>query len=1361
MKKYYFKYSNSNSNSEFTYPPPQWIKYTLDLNDTLTTQEEELIKKILGNVFDRIRFLDNDEEKFIEIKPHDNFKSPWCSNVLSLLKNLKLDSKITRIEKSFLYPFIKNQNTIKYDPMLEESILISINKYDSYSNKNNLPVNLFSDININDNTEYTDKNSSHIPINALNKFNDKEQLGLDEWDIDYYKTMYEELGRDPTKVEIFDLAQANSEHSRHWFFRGSFFCDNNLMANPMRLVKRPHLNSISCLSDLYNSLIAFSDNSSAIKGYSNFYLSQDKGKYIQDYQHRCLTFTAETHNFPTGICPFPGAATGTGGRIRDNQSIGRGGFLCAATAGYCVGKIDLDNPMKNYNPSDNGGVEEPMKILIEASNGASDYGNKFGEPLIQGFTRSCGVKVRKWTPLKEFCLDKDYYEWKKPIMFSGGMGWIMNQHLRKYKPKWGMLIVRLGGPAYKIGIGGGAASSRDNSSKHEKQNFNAVQRGDPEMENKMNRVIRTCIELGSKNPILSIHDQGAGGMANSIQEIMEPNGGKVFLSHIILGDESMTDLEIWISEHQEQNTCLVDIKDICRLRKICRTENCPVAVVGYITNSRKIQVFSRKNKKQLVVDLPLNKILGKMPPKKYELEPNLLDINNRKNCYGKFISHFNKFLFQETKSIASAINENGTKPDLPEENLVFNSILEKVFKDISIGSKRFLTNKVDRSVTGLVAQQQCVGPLQTPLSNVAVIAGDYFNIEGGAMAIGEQPLKGLIDPVSMARMAVGEMLTNLVWAPWSNFNDIKCSGNWMWPMKYPGEKEKMYLAAHALSNVLEELGPGIAIDGGKDSLSMAVKMKDKVVKSPGNLVISGYVTCPNITKTITPDLKGKFRDSKSSTFLLYLDLGRGHYRMGGSILGKLAGCIEDKCPNLEHPEWFRKNLELINRIIERRVPSPSNPNEYLEILSGHDRSDGGLITTIFEMAMAGNVGVKIDMYIENYYMRDLTNTLDIMDIYRLLFSEELGIVIEVPKEQVDDFFTVFDEDYLFLIGETLLDIANIELNVDDCNVISTTLNSIRELWEYPSYQLEKQQCELNCVESEQRFLRKAQKYSRINLDKLYCKLSDSFPVFDSPFAEKFPNNRKHFVALLREEGSNGDKEMAAAFYKVGFEVIDLTTKELLNHPPQFLDKFRGLVMVGGFSYADVLGAGKAWYLHLTQGKGKSSHLERFKNRPDTFTLGVCNGCQLMSHLNYLDTTFSMEKNVSGRFESRFSILKINETPAIMLKNMDNSSLGCWIAHGEGRFNFSVPPSEKTISLQYLNHDEQTAGTKDYPFNPNGSPEGIAALCSKDGRHLAMMPHPERSFKYWQWPCGTPEKVRRGDSPWIQMFRNAYEWCDKN
>tara|TARA_Y100001970_G_scaffold292320_1_gene433145 strand:- start:29 stop:3757 length:3729 start_codon:yes stop_codon:yes gene_type:complete len=1231
--------------------------YNVKSNNELNEFEIELLRGLICDDFDKIEIRDERLRNYrnkIEIGPLLNFCTPWCSNAISILNKCGIYN-ITSIE---ITRFVDNAD---YDKMTECI----------YSQETNRQIKKFK------------KSDFYLNIDKLYKYNQKYSFGFDKYDINYYKNLFTKLGRNPTNVELFDLAQSNSEHSRHWTFISQLCMKNYtepyvLETTLLKLIKAT-LNK----NNNNNSILAFCDNSSAIRGYNVKNLIVNSGKYevVNSLLHPVLT--AETHNFPTGMVPFPGAATGIGGRIRDNMAVGRGGLLIAGTAGYSVGNLfisptEWETKIKNFETA----FKTPLDILIEASNGASDYGNKFGEPIILGFTRSFGLSLSRNNIVERL-------EYIKPIMFTGGIGQMRDEHKYKCTLDRGYLIVRVGGPVYRIGMGGGTASSRNQEDKNKKIDLDAVQRGDPEMENRVYKFIRSCIEMGVDNPILSIHDQGAGGMANVTKEIVEPNGGIVFLDNVILGDNTLSTSEIWSSEHQEQVSIIIHPKDSKLIKKIAHRENVPISFFGFITNNGKIEVYDKNNKlTNFPVSLKLDDISCKSINKTYNLYRN----NNK----------LDKLIIQYGYNIKKA--------------------LYNVFKLVSVGSKRFLTNKVDRSVSGLIAQQQCVGPYHTPLSNVAVLANSHFELTGIASSIGEQPIKGIIDNGCMVRMTVAEMLTNLMWAEISNFSDIKCSGNWMWALKGNSEEyHNLYSAVNELSDFLIKLG--IAIDGGKDSLSMSVKHKQTLVKSPNTLVMSSYVTCPNILNVITPDFKGV------GNHILFIDMGKGNNRLGGSCLAQIFKSVGNESPDISDYKLLRNVFLCVQALIKDNL-----------ILSGHDRSDGGLITTLCEMSISSDVGCEIYIASES-------------SAYHYLFSEEVGLLLEVSPNNVKLVEKLFGGvAKCYRIGKTVSE-RNIFINFNGSIIFNDTIAEIRSHWEETNFKLELRQANNICVRKEKESLY-TRTIPKMFINDYVIKMCHSF--------EPNVNNHKPKVVILRDEGSNGEREMGAAFYLAGFDVIDVTMNDLVNSDNDILSECSGIAFVGGFTYSDVFGAGVGWYNVIKSNKKISEQFDRFYNRKDTFSFGVCNGCQLMALLKWIPGNCRFVKNKSERFESRYSVVKIRKSPSIMLSGMEGTTMGIWIAHGEGRFiSHNNSNMDNITPIQYVN--DIGYPTENYPFNPNGSYDGITAVCSKDGRHLAMMPHPERCFMNWQLPW-TPKDYplsKDSKSPWMVMFYNAYKWCVSN
>ncbi|KAJ9550402.1 hypothetical protein OSB04_014447 [Centaurea solstitialis] len=1277
--------------------------FNIGVSENLSNQKLSVLKWLLRETYEPDSLGDESfiakEKKeglntvIVEVGPRLSFTTAWSANAVSICQACGL-SEVNRFERSRRYLlFVKAEGVPLLDSQIDEFAAMVHDRMTECV----YPKKLVSF-----KTSIVPEEVYYVPVmekgrKALEEINQELGLAFDEQDLQYYTKLFkDDIKRDPTNVELFDIAQSNSEHSRHWFFTGKIVIDGQPMNQTLMQIVKSTLQA-----NPNNSVIGFKDNSSAIKGFLV--------KQLRPAEPGCtsplslsnrdldILFTAETHNFPCAVAPYPGAETGAGGRIRDTHATGRGSFVVASTAGYCVGNLNIEG---SYAPWEDASFEypsnlaSPLQILIDASNGASDYGNKFGEPLIQGYTRTFGMRLPSG----------ERREWLKPIMFSAGIGQIDHTHITKGEPEIGMLVVKIGGPAYRIGMGGGAASSMVSGQNDAELDFNAVQRGDAEMAQKLYRVVRACIEMGEKNPIISIHDQGAGGNCNVVKEIIHPKGATIDIRAIVVGDHTMSVLEIWGAEYQEQDAILVNAESRELLESICKRERVSMAVIGTISGEGFVRLIdSHAIEKPPAVDLELEKVLGDMPQKTFEFQ-RIKDA-------------------QEPLEIAPGIT--------------LMDSLKRVLRLPSICSKRFLTTKVDRCVTGLVAQQQTVGPLQITLADVAVIAQTYTNYTGGACAIGEQPIKGLLDPKAMARLAVGEALTNLVWAKITSLSDVKASGNWMYAAKLDGEGAAMYDAAIALSEAMVELG--IAIDGGKDSLSMAARAGGEVVKAPGNLVISAYATCSDITKTVTPDLK-----LKDEGILLHIDLAKGKRRLGGSALAQVFDQIGDECPDVDDVRYLKTVFEVVQDLLTDEL-----------ISAGHDISDGGLIVSVLEMAFAGNCGAQISLNSQG------------KSVFETLFAEELGLILEISKANLDTVAMILCNRGVSaeIIGQVTAE-PMIQLNIDGITHLDEKMTDLRDIWEETSFHLEKLQRLPSSVISEKEGLK--------NRNEPSWQLSFT-PTFTD---EKYMTAAtKPKVAVIREEGSNGDREMSAAFFASGFEPWDVSMSDLLNGSISLTD-FRGIVFVGGFSYADVLDSAKGWAASIRFNQPLLNQFHEFYNRKDTFSLGVCNGCQLMALLGWIPgpqiggamanggdpSQPRFIHNQSGRFECRFTSVTIKGSPSIMLKGMEGSTLGVWAAHGEGKAYFPDNGildrilSSDLAPVRYCDDDGKV--TETYPFNLNGSPLGVAAICSADGRHLAMMPHPERCFLMWQFPWYPKhwDVEKKGASPWLKMFQNAREWC---
>jgi phosphoribosylformylglycinamidine synthase len=1116
-------------------------------------------------------------------------------------------------------------------------------------------------------------------LKALQTANKTWEIGIEDDLLEhYYRKVVLRERRDLTDVELYQLANANSEHSRHNFFRGILLIDGEEMPTSlMEVVQRPWKKHPG------PSIVAFHDNAGVIKGREcTEYIPTHPG-YPCAYQRRRvlyhLTATAETHNHPTLVAPYHGAATGPGGRMRDGSACGRGSRIQAGSAGYSVGNLHL----KDYSiPGEVIGGDEhpefanPLSILIKGSNGVSDYGNKIGEPLIVGFCRTFGQMV-----------GSTRYEARKPTLYTGGLGRIDARHTHKSEPARGMLIIGLGGPTYPVGFGGGSTSSGVKTSKHQ----DSVQRADPEMENRANRVIQACVDAGEDNPIELIHDQGAGGASNVLTELVEKLGGRIDLRKIVRGDASMSTLQVWVCESQERYGLIIKAENLPLFQMFCRRERVDCEVLGEVTGEKRIVVYDGEN--STPVNLALEDILTGLPRKRFELERVPLPL----------------------------------KPLTIPAALTVADALEQVLLLPSVGSKGFLVHKVDRSVGGLIVRQQCCGPTQLPVADAGVVANSFLDTTGAIMAVGEQPIVGLIDPKAMARLTVAEALTNWRSSVGDSVSNVALRANWMYAAKLQGEGARLWDAANAMADFME--GLRLAANGGKDSLSMSVELGETTAISPGQLVIKVYGPVEDITRLTTPDLK------RGQQSLGYLDLGMGKMRLGGSALAQALGQLGDECPDIA-PTLLAEGLEAIGTLMKQGV-----------ITACHDISDGGLITSLVEMCLSGNRGAQIKI--------------PTGDPIRFLFSQEIGFVIEYhPKDsrEVEAAMRPFGEHFRAL-GSTSPERRRIQdqtlfiASAEGEEYLDLSLPELRVMWEATSLRLEEEQTKRECVEQERE--------SHKGNCELKLRLSFTSEPTVPHVLKRQPN-----VAVVRDAGTNGDAEMRGAFEAAGCTATNIAMSDLLDGTLRDFSKFQGLALCGGFSRADVLGSARGWAAIIRFNQRVREIFSRFYDREDTFSLGICNGAQLMAHLDWIlraeDPAPYLTHNLSGRFESRTVSVRVEEnTPSIFLREMEGSLLPVWAEHGEGRWVLPeetrrLVEAENLVPLRYV--DPAGKATERYPFNPNGSPGGIAAVCSRDGRHLAVMPHPERLFLMWQFPHVPSHWKKLRASPWLRLFQNARDFC---
>ncbi len=1259
-------------------PLAEWCFY-VESAAALSDADVAVLRWLLGETFEpegltQASGLDGAGGVVLELGPQLHFRTPWSSNAQKICERIGLLA-VTRIERSRRLRIpapVADRQLRKLADSLHDRMTEAV--YER-------PLESFG-------AAHTPQGVFEIPvladgIDALRAANRRFGLAMDEHDLAAYRDLFVgRLQRDPTDVELFQLGQGNSEHSRHGFFKGRLVIDGaELATSLMEIVKEPWRRNPA------NSVIAFHDDSSAIAGYTVPALlpAEPGAASFQRVQLRTYhpTLTAETHNHPTGVAPYPGAATGGGGRIRDNQCVGRGGLVVASAAAYCTANLNIPGyalPWESDGRVHPENLASPLEILIEASNGASDYGNRFGEPVVLGHARTVGVS----TP-------DGYRAFFKPIMYSAGTGMIDASHTEKHEPQAGMLVVQIGGPAYRIGMGGGAASSLISGENAAELDYDSVQRGDPEMAQVTDRVIAACVALGDENPIRSAHDYGAGGASNAVTEILDPAGGAIDLAAMPSGDASLSVRELWGCEAQERNVFLMDSAQYGRFQQICRREGCPVAVIGKITGDGLLVLRDKDGGRP--VELPLAPILG-------EIRARILNLRT--------------------------VEQNLEPLSLPA-GLTVADALARVLRLPAVASKRYLTTKVDRSVTGLVAQQPCVGPYHTPVADFAVVAHSHLGLTGTALSQGERPLFGLISPAAQGRMTVCEAVLNLAGARVGALAEVRCSANWMWAAKLEGEGARLYEAAAAMAGAMIELG--VAVDGGKDSLAMAAVAGGETVKAPGQLVIAAYTTMPDVRVKATPDLK---RDGGQ---LLLVDLSGGRARLGGSALAQVYEQIGDQCPDLEDLPLLARAFDAIQQLLRDGL-----------IDAYHDRSDGGLAVTLIEMALAGDRGVDV--------------RLPDADPLAALFCEEAGAVIETAAANLDAVRRRLQAAAVPFVelGEAGAAGGPVRVRVGERLVLDRELHDLRFEWEETALRLDALQANPECVAAQERELRAPLRPVPWRLS--FTPTQTPRELLETPLAPA--------VCVLREEGSNGDKEMRASLHQAGFRVFDLNMHDLQSGIADLAD-FQGVVFPGGFSFGDVLDSGKGWAGAIRYNPQLAAQFEAFRARPDSFSLGVCNGCQLLALLGWTplheladELRPRFVRNASERFESRFVTVEILPSPALMLKGMSGSRMGVWVAHGEGRLHV---PQQATLDaivdqrLAPIRYSSPDGPAGAYPHNPNGSPLGIAGLCSPDGRHLAMMPHPERlASGLWQWPY-LPDGFRGlAASPWLRMFQNAREWC---
>ena len=1168
------------------------------------------------------------------IGPKKTMITPWSTNAVEITQNMAING-IKRIET---YVLINKQNKV-FDSMLFEKY----NKLDQDLFLNNL------------------KPESIIEISDIKTYSESEGLALNNEEIHYLEQLSFKINRKLTDSEVFGFSQVNSEHCRHKIFNGKFIIDGIEKDNSLfKLIKKTsELNPNEIVS-------AYKDNVAFVEGPKVEQFAptdSDVPSYFKkSLFNSVVSLKAETHNFPTSVEPFNGAATGSGGEIRDRLAGGKGSLPLAGTAVYMTSYPRIDSSRSWIKSAREWLYQSPLDILIKASNGASDFGNKFGQPLIAGSV----LTFEHTESNKNLGFDK-------VIMLAGGIGYGKKEHSLKDIPSENDIIVVLGGDNYRIGMGGAAVSSTETGKYNSGIELNAIQRSNPEMQKRVANTIRAFVE-SKENTIISIHDHGAGGHLNCLSELVEETGGVIELDQLPVGDQSLSAKEIIGNESQERMGLIISEKNYDKLKRIADREKTPCYKVGRVKNDKKFTIKS-SSKNKTPIELSLSDFFGNSP-----------------------------------QTIMKDSSNNFQYKDLKYDKKKLEQYLINVLSLESVACKDWLTNKVDRCVTGKVAKQQCVGALQLPLNNCGVMALDYNGNNGVATSIGHSPISALIDPSAGSRNAIGKALTNIIWAPLDKgLKSVTLSANWMWPCNNPGEDARLYEAVESCSNFAIDLG--INIPTGKDSLSMKQKYKDKEVVSPGTVIISAAANCNNINNVIEPT----FKDNNDSIY--YIDLSKTSYNLGGSAFAQTLGYIGNQSSDIKDSKFFKKVFEVFQGLIKKNL-----------ISSGHDISSGGLITSLLEMCFSEkNIGAKIDFsnFKEN-------------DIIKLFFNENVGLIFQGKKEI-----------------EKILIKENIEFNkigeVNSTGFLEILKNSdcyhyeiekYRDIWFKSSYLLDIRQS--GKTKAKERF----NNYKNQPLNYI-------FPNNFKGIQNILKTNIKVKAAVIREKGSNSEREMAYALNLVGFEVKDVHMTDLISGR-ETLEDINLIVAVGGFSNSDVLGSAKGWAGSFIYNEKARKSLMNFYSRNNTLSLGVCNGCQLFMELGLLHPEHKekpkMVHNDSNKFECLFTSVEIQKNNSIMFNSLSGSKLGIWAAHGEGKFNLPYSEDKYKIIGKY--------GYEDYPANPNGSKFNTAIISNEDGRHIAMMPHLERSTFPWNWPY-YPKERNDKISPWILAFENAKKWLDNN
>ena len=1213
---------------------PSNIFYAVDSTNSLTTEDISKLNWLFGNA----KHLNATSLQEAFIGPRATMVTPWSTNAVEITQNMGIEG-ILRIEE-----FIKSEESSSYDPMLSQKFTA-------------LDQTIF-DINT--------KPQAVLEIDDITAYNEKEGLALNAEEIEYLENLSTKIGRKLTDSEVFGFSQVNSEHCRHKIFNGTFIIDGE--EKPSSLFKLIRKTSETNPNDIVS---AYKDNVAFVKGprVTQFApKSADKPDFYQETEFdSVISLKAETHNFPTTVEPFNGAATGSGGEIRDRLAGGQGSLPLAGTAVYMTSysRLEENRPWENAVAEREWLYQTPIDILIKASNGASDFGNKFGQPLITGSILTF-----------EHEEDARTLGFDKVIMQAGGIGYGKLDQAIKKTPKEGDKIVILGGENYRIGMGGAAVSSANTGAFGAGIELNAIQRSNPEMQKRAANAIRGMVE-SEINPIVSIHDHGAGGHLNCLSELVEETGGLIDLDKLPIGDPTLSAKEIIGNESQERMGLVIAPSDIDTLKRVADRERSPMYEVGDVTSNNRF-TFESKTTGEKPMDFNLEDMFGSSP----------------------------KTIMEDKTIVRNYQGLEYTTANIP-------TYLNQLLQLEAVASKDWLTNKVDRCVSGRVAKQQCVGPLQLPLNNLGAMALDFKGKEGIATSIGHNPIVALIDPTAGSRNAIAESLSNIVWAPLKDgLASVSLSANWMWACNNPGEDARLYEAVEACSNFAIELG--INIPTGKDSLSMKQKYPNQDVIAPGTVIISAAGNCNDITKIVEPVL------SKNAGSIYYINLSNDTFKLGGSSFAQVLNKIGNEAPTIKDGAYFKKAFNTVQELISLG-----------HISAGHDIGSGGLVTTLLEMCFADvNLAANYDL-----------SGLNEADTVKALFNENIALVIQANDDAAFEAFVSNKGIKAVKIGQVITGEAITISNNQD--TFTFNVSEWRDTWFKTSYLLDQKQSKNGMGQA--RF----ENYKNIPLNFTFPQEFDGKkPVLDN-------SKPRPKAAIIREKGSNSEREMANAMYLAGFDVKDVHMTDLISGR-ETLEDIQFIGAVGGFSNSDVLGSAKGWAGAFLYNEKANTALKNFFGRKDTLSVGICNGCQLFMELELIQPEHAVHgkllRNNSEKHESIFTSVTVQDNNSVMLSSLAGSTLGVWVSHGEGKFQLPEAESQYQIVAKYA-YDQ-------YPANPNGSDYNTAMLTDSTGRHLVMMPHIERAIFQWHW-ANYPENRNDEVSPWIEAFVNAREWIEKN